>query len=563
MTDFSKQSIINQRLALVIQQARRTMTAVAIVSAVLNVLLLTGSIYMMMLYDYVLPSHSTASLAAFAIIALVLYGLQGVLDFLRGRILINFGMAVDVDLSEDINALIMFLERHEPSIDSLQPVQDLDQLRNFLSGSGPPAIVDLPWMLLFITLLFFLHPYLGLTVLVGGIFLIACTIVTERLTKREGAILNNLNMKRMQLAEISRRHAETIYANGMQRVMMRTWIRASQCFLSEQERITANVAGIGTITKVFRMILQSAVLTVGVLLVLNREATGGVIFASSIISSRSLAPVEAAIANWRGFASARQAWNRLNRMMAELPVEPDRDYLPGPTRDLVVEGLTIRPPGSSTDTVRNIAFSLVSGDALAVIGPSGCGKSTIARALVGYWPAIAGTIRLDGAEFDQWRPETLGRQIGYVPQAVELIQGTIAQNIARFAPDASPETIVSAAKQAGVHDMILQMPEGYETDVGPDGRFLSGGQRQRIALARALFGDPFLIVLDEPNANLDTAGDTALCSAIIEAKSRGAIVIVIAHRQTVLTAVDKILVLNQGRVLEFGAKEVVLPKVLG
>lgn len=562
MSDGTQAELAQQRLNLILHHARRAMIATFVLSAALNVLLLSGSLYMMMVYDMVLPSRSVPTLVGLAVLVLIAYIFQGVLEFIRSRVLLHFSAAVDIDLNSDVHALICLLSRTQADMDSLQPMRDLDQLRQFLAGPGPSALVDLPWMLFFIVILFLLHPYLGLTVLVGGAILIFLTYLTERLTAEKNKRLLILAGARQQVADVSRRHAEVLTALGMQGRVAERWRRSSGQFLAAQERLNYIANSLSNLTKILRMVLQSGVLTVGALLVLEDQASGGVIFASSILSSRALAPVEAAIANWRGFVGARQGWARLKALILAMPPTTTGDILAPPERTLAVENVSLGPPGTQRLTVQGVSFGLSAGQAVAILGPSGCGKSTLVRALAGIWPLAAGAVRLDGADLAQWPPDTLGRHIGYLPQNVELIAGTVAENIARFDPAAKSEDIIAAARLAGVHDLILHLPEGYNSQVGADGRALSGGQRQRIGLARALYGNPFLIVLDEPNSNLDASGEEALASALADVRARGAIVVAVAHRPSLLQSVDLVLLMREGRAVAFGPKEKLIGNLL-
>ena len=311
-----------------------------------------------------------------------------------------------------------------------------------------------------------------------------------------------------------------------------------------------------------RLLLQSLVLATGAWLVLQNKATGGGIITSSILTSRALAPIELALANWRGFIAARQSWGRLNQLLARLPATEPPTPLPAPVQTLAVESLSLVPPGSQRPSVVDAAFALKAGDGLGVVGPSASGKSSLARGIVGVWKPARGKVRLDGAALDQWDDERLGRHLGYLPQDVELMAGTVAENIGRFDPEAAPEAVIAAAQAARAHELILRLPEGYETRLGPKGQGLSAGQAQRVALARALYGEPFLIVLDEPDSNLDAEGEKALGEAVAEARARGAIVIVIAHRPSALSGVDQVLLMHQGRMVEIGDKDKVLPKLL-
>ena len=369
-----RDEVARQRLSLVLQHARRAMIATFVLSAVLNVLLLSGSLYMMLVYDMVLPSRSVPTLVGLAILVLVAYLFQGLLEFIRSRVLLHFSAAVDVDLSGDVHALICTLSRTQADMDSLQPMRDLDQLRQFLAGPGPSALVDLPWILFFVAILFLLHPWLGVTVLAGGILLVFLTFLTERLTAEKSKQLMVLAGNRQQVADISRRHAEVLTALGMETRLADRWRRTSGQFLAAQERLNYISATLSNLTKILRMVLQSGVLTVGALLVMEEQASGGVIFASSILASRALAPVEAVIANWRGFVGARQGWARLKALIAAMPETTRNDILPAPRKTLLLENVSVGPPGTGRLTVQDISFGLRAGEAVAVLEPSGCGK---------------------------------------------------------------------------------------------------------------------------------------------------------------------------------------------
>ncbi|OWK32102.1 type I secretion system ATP-binding protein PrsD [Sphingomonas mucosissima] len=539
---------------------RRTFLGIAVVSAFLNVLLLAGSLYMMLVYDLVIPGRSVPTLVGLLLMVVAAYVFQGLLDAIRGQLLVHLAGNIDMQLEAKSHELVVTLARLYPAQDSSQPIRDIDQVRGFLGGAGPTALVDLPWVLFFVGVLFLLHPWLGITVLVGAGVLVALTLVTEWVTQSTVAELVQLNRQRQQAIETSRRHAEAIHAMGMQGQLQLIWRAANGAYRDAQVRLGIKASALVTTGRMFRLFLQSGVLTVGALLVLSGKASGGVIFASSILSSRALAPIEAAIANWRGFVGARQSWRRLGDIMTFEGERRPEQPLPPPRQSLTAEALTLAPPGGGEPTVRGISFLAYAGEAIAILGPSGSGKSTLLRGLAGSLPAVSGEVRLDGATMTQWPRETLGRDIGYLPQNVELLPGTVAQNIARFDPASSPERIIAAAEQAGVTEMIQRLPGGYNTEVGIDGRHLSGGQRQRIALARALYNDPFLILLDEPNANLDSVGEAALIDAIRAVKARGGIVILVAHRPSVLVAVDNVLAVRDGRAVSYGPRQQILPE---
>ncbi|HZD90534.1 MAG TPA: type I secretion system permease/ATPase, partial [Pseudolabrys sp.] len=364
------------------------------------------------------------------------------------------------------------------------------------------------------------------------------------------------------LADSSRRNAEALTAMGMAGRVAARWNDANRAYMHSQRRASDIGGGLGAASKVLRMMLQSAVLGVGGYLVIHEQATAGIIIAGSILSARALAPVDLAIAHWKGFVAARQSWKRLNRLLAALPAQTARMALQAPCESITVEGVSVTPPGVQRVVVQDVGFRLEAGDGLGIIGPSGSGKSSLARALVGVWRPLRGKVRLDGAALDQWAPEALGVHLGYLPQDVELLAGTVAQNIARFEPEPDSDAVIAAAKAVGVHDMIVSLPDGYDTLVGEHGSGLSAGQAQRVALARAIYRDPFLVVLDEPNSNLDSEGDDALTRAILAVRERKGIVIVVAHRPSAIAGVDKILVMSQGRMQALGPKDEVLAKVL-
>jgi ATP-binding cassette subfamily C protein PrsD len=427
---------------------------------------------------------------------------------------------------------------------------------------GPIALFDIPWIPLYLIICFAFHTLIGLTALFGAIVLCALTILTEVYTRDSTKQVIGLGVSRNNLADTSRRNAEALVAMGMTRRLAHRWREANRKYIASQQQTSDIAGGFTSTSKVLRMVLQSAVLAVGAYLVINQQATAGIIIAGSILSARALAPVDLAIANWKGFVAARQSWQALNQLLTIYPASSEPMSLESPCKSLAVETASVAPPGVQRLVASDINFVLQAGSGLGIIGPSGSGKSSLARMLVGVWQPARGKIRLDGASYDQWASEALGQHIGYLPQDVELLSGTIAENIARFATDPKPEAIIAAAKAAGVHDLIVSMPEGYGTPIGEQGTSLSAGQAQRIALARALYGDPFLVVLDEPNSNLDAEGDEALTRAILGVRRRNGIVVVVAHRPSAIAGLDLILAMAHGRQIEFGPKEETLAKVL-
>jgi PrtD family type I secretion system ABC transporter len=546
-----------------LRTCRSAFVGVGVMSCMINVLYLTGSLFMLEVYDRVLPSRSVPTLIGLAILAGGLYLAQGLLDLLRGRILGRIGTALDESLNRRVFETMVRLplvvgSRNE----GLQPLRDLDNVRSFLGGLGPGAFFDLPWLPFYLAICFAFHVMIGLTALVGAVILVSLTLVTEYMSRAPAREATGLAARRNDLATTSRRNAEVLVAMGMSGRLTGRWSEANQNYLDGNQRASDIAGGLGAIAKVLRMILQSAVLAVGAYLVINQQATAGVIIAGSILSARALAPVDLAIAHWKSFVAARQSWHRLNRLLEQMPARTEQMQLQDPSSRLAVEAVSIVPPGDQKVIVQDVTFTLEAGHGLGVIGPSGSGKSSLVRALVGVWQPFRGKVRLDGAALDQWSSDVLGRHVGYLPQDVELFAGTVAQNISRFDPDASSDAIIAAAKEAGVHQIIIKMRDGYDTQVGEQGTALSAGQAQRVALARALYGDPFLIVLDEPNSNLDTEGDEALTRAVRGARERGAIVVVVAHRPVGIEAVDQLLVLKDGRMQAFGPKEQVLGQVL-
>ena len=555
----------NQRseLAQALASCRGAFIATGLMSGMSNILMLTGAIFMLEIYDRVLPSRSIPTLVALVILAAVLFTAQGLLDMIRGRVLIRIGARLDEQLSPRVYETIVRLPLKVGNrSDGLQPLRDLDSVRSFLSGPGPTALFDLPWLPIYLAICFAFHPYIGLAALVGAIVLGCLTLMTEVLTREPTQEATRFGTTRTALAEASRRNAEAMKAMGMMPRIAALWHDANNKYMHSQQRASDVAGGFGSASKALRMMLQSAVLAVGAYLVINQLATGGIIIAGSILSARALAPVDLAIANWKGFVGARQSWQRLTRLLAALPPLVVPMALQPPQKNLLVEGITVAPPGSDRIVVQDASFNLQAGHGLGIIGPSGSGKSSLARMLIGVWQPVRGRIRLDGAALDQWPPDILGASIGYVPQDVELLAGTVAQNIARFATPVDANMVISAATAAGVHELIVGLPDGYETQVGEGGTALSAGQAQRVALARALYGDPFLVVLDEPNSNLDSEGDEALSRAIMGVRARGGIVIVVAHRPSAIASVDQLIMMHQGRVQAFGPKEEVLARVV-
>ncbi|KQS89585.1 MULTISPECIES: type I secretion system permease/ATPase [unclassified Rhizobium] len=536
---------------------------VFIASALVNILYLTGSFFMLEVYDRVLPSRSIPSLIALCALALLLYAFQGAFEMVRGRMLVRIAGSLDEAMSARIyRSIVQAPLKLRTQGDGLQALRDFDQVRSFLSGTGPAAFFDLPWLPFYIGICFMFHPWIGYVAVIGSLILIALTFLTNSGTQGPSKKASEAGNHRNAFAQASQRNAEVMQAMGMLGRMSQLWDLRNNNY-REQNRKTSDVGnGYGALSKVFRMALQSAVLATGAVLVIEGLASPGIIIAGSILTARALAPVELAIGNWRGYVACRQSWQRLKDLLKALPERDAPLELPAPRDRLSAEALAGGPPGAQRLTFAEVNFTLKAGSALGIIGPSASGKSSLARALIGIWPSFRGSVRLDGAALDQWDGDRLGRHIGYLPQDVELFAGTVAQNIARFSENASAESIVEAARAARVNDLILKLPNGYETEIGEGGAALSAGQRQRVALARALYGNPFLVVLDEPNSNLDAEGEQALSEAIMSVRNRNGMVIVIAHRPSALAAVDMVMMMNEGRMQAFGPKEEVLSQIL-
>ena len=546
-----------------LSSCRSAFVSIALFSGMTNILMLTGAFFMLQIYDRVLPSGSLQTLVALAILVAGLFTVLAILDMIRSRILVRIGSSLDEALSSRVYDTVVRLPLLRGNRgDGIQPLRDLDTVRGFLSGPGPTALFDLPWMPLYLVVIFAFHFWLGITAVVGAIVLIGLTLMTEALAREPMKAASGFALTRNGLAEAGRRNAEVLVAMGMAGRMTARFSEANQGYKSTHQKVSDVTGGFGSASKSLRMMLQSAVLGVGAYLVIHQEATAGIMIAAAILVARALAPVDLAIANWKGFLGARQSWKRLTQLLELLPAHEMPMALPAPSTSLAVEHVSAVPPGGQKAVVHDVSLTLAGGQGLGIIGPSASGKSSLVRMIVGAWQPARGRIRLDGAALDQWSPEALGCHIGYLPQDVELFSGTVAENIARFEADAEPEAIIAAARAAGVHDLIVGLPQGYETEIGELGQVLSAGQRQRIALARALYREPFLVVLDEPNSNLDSEGEAALTQAISSVRKRGGIVIVVAHRPSALAAVDLVLVMANGGAVTFGPKDDVLSKVL-
>ncbi len=530
-----------------------------IFSMFVNALMLTGPIYMLQVYDRVIGSRSRETLFALTILVAFLYLMMGILDYARGRVMARAGARFQALL--DYRVFSAVLQQAGLAAGRLGPntgLRDLESVQRLFSSPALFAVFDVPWTPIFLLGIFIFHPWLGYLAVGGGVLLVFITFLNQIMTKRAVAAANMATAQADQFADAARAEAELVQSLGMRNAMFDRWLRFRARSL-DQTILSSDLTGtFSSATKTLRLFLQSAMLGLGAYLVLRNELTAGAMIAGSILLGRALAPIEMAIGQWPLVQRAHTGWKRLSELLEKSPQERPRTPLPPPRAILDVQQLTVIPPGEKHAALRMMTFRLEPGMALGVIGPSGAGKSTLARALTGVWPPAGGKIRLDGAATDQYDPDVLGSYMGYLPQRVTLFDGTIAENIARMSVSPDAEKVVAAAKLAGAHDMILHLPDGYDTRVSPMGGRLSGGQIQRVGLARALYGDPVILVLDEPNSNLDSIGSDALNNAIRDLKKRGKSVIIMAHRPAAIAECDLLLVIEDGMRRAFGPRDEVL-----
>ncbi len=541
---------------------RSAFVGVGTISLVINLLMLTGPMFMLQIYDRVLASHSVPTLVVISGFAAMLYVFFALLEGIRARSLSRLSQKLDAQLTGASFATGIGLPLALGSKSKgLDPVRDLEQMRQFWAGPGPAAIFDLPWMPVYLGIVFILHVWLGILAVAGAIIIMVLVLFNEVMARSPTRELSQQSGRRSTYSAAARRNAEVIKAMGMTRDLKDRWLGSSDEFYKAQARSTDRASFFSTAIKAFRFMLQSAVLGLGAWLAIRQEITPGVMIAASIITSRALAPVETAVAHWRSFVGARQSKKRLSEVLVAGQDEKPDMTLPVPEKMLTVEMVASAAPGERVLTIQGANFRLSAGEGLGIIGPSGSGKTSLIRAIVGVWPIMRGSVRLDGAELTQWEEKRIGSAIGYLPQDAELFDGTVSENIARFDPERTAEKVIAAARLADVHEMITGLPDGYDTPIGEGGARLSAGQRQRIGLARALYGEPFLIVLDEPNSNLDAEGEMALTAAIKTMREKGSIVIVVAHRPSAVAAVDLLLFIKDGKQVAFGPKDEVLKQV--
>jgi ATP-binding cassette subfamily C exporter for protease/lipase len=530
---------------------------VGIFSAIINLLMLVPSIYMLQVYDRVLPSRNEITLLMLTLMMLGAFLLMSALEFIRSFVLIRIGARLDMQLNKRVYTAAFEQNLKKGGGNAGQALQDLTNIRQFLTGNALFAFFDAPWFPIYLIVIFFFEPSLGIFALAGTAILVVLAYINEKVSKKPLAEANTMSIQSSNLATNNLRNAEVIEAMGMLPNLMHRWFVLHGRFLQLQAEASEKAGIVSAVTKFVQISLQSLVLGYGALLAVEGKITPGMMIAASILMGRALSPVQMVIGVWKQWSGTRSAYQRLTELLNTNPARKAGMELPKPQGVVSVEAVTAAPPGGQVAVIKNLTFAIQPGDVLGVIGPSGSGKSTLARLLVGVWPAAAGKVRLDGADIYTWNKDELGPHIGYLPQDIELFGGTVSDNIARFG-EVDPEQVIIAAKRAGVHDMILHLPKGYDTPLGDGGAGLSGGQKQRLGLARAMYGDPSLIVLDEPNSNLDDVGEQALVTAMQDLRQRGKTIVLITHRTSVIGITSKLLLLRDGVAQLFGPRDQVL-----
>ncbi len=549
----------NSLLLKTLQPLRPYFMGAAGFSFFINMLMIVPAIYMLQVFDRAVGSQSLSTLFMLTLIMVFLLISMGALDWVRGQIMCRAGARLDEILSQRIFDGTFKQSLLTAGRSSTQPLSDLVGLRSFIASPAVNAFFDSPWVPVYILIMFMFHTYFGLLAIFAVALLATITFFNQRLTQ---AALLEANKEQIWSKNYATRHlrnAEVIESMGMMHNVRARWSEHNQQALGLQGQAADTAGAFTSGSKALRIMLQSLALGMGAYLAINMEISPGMMIAGSILLGRALAPVDQLVGAWKGFQNARQQFERLEELLAKTPLQPDKMELPAPQGRISVEEIRVAPPGTQMPVLKGVSFELEAGGSLGVIGPSAAGKSTLARALLGIWPAAMGAVRLDGADIYKWDRRELGPHIGYLPQDIELFDGSISENIARFG-DINSEQIVAAARLAGVHEMILRLPEGYDTVIGASGGVLAGGQRQRIALARAMYGNPRLVVLDEPNSNLDDSGESALRDSLQQLKQAGATVVVITHRPNILFGVDRILVMKDGQAADFGAADMIMRK---
>lgn len=552
----SPQSELKELLLL----SRKSFLYVGLFSFFINMLFLTPTLYMLQVYDRVVGSKSVSTLVMITLIVVVMYAVMAVLEFARSRIMARVSTRMDVVMQERLVDVMFRHALHNPRNASTEPLADLNTIRGFVSGTGVFAFFDAPWFPFYIAVMFLFHPLFGWFAVGAGVLTLLLAVWVDKASSPMLKASHGKSRQARLLLDRSLRNAEVATALGVKKGIFRRWQESHNESLMWQTVGNDRASVLSTFSKSLRMLNQSVILGLGAYLVINMELSAGMMLAGSVLLGRALAPLDQLVGAWKQFAGTQQSWSRLNSLLLSYPKDTERMQLPAPKGHIGSHHLTVVPPGGKDAVLRNVVFALKAGESLAVVGPSGAGKSSLVRALLGLWPAAAGEVRLDGADIRHWDRDQLGQHIGYLPQDVELFDGTVADNIARFG-EVDASKVLEAAQMAGVHELILQLPNAYDTVIGPGGGVLSGGQRQRIGLARAMYGTPSLVVLDEPNSNLDEVGELALYRALQVLKEKGSTVVIISHRPGVLNQVDKVLVLVGGAVSLFGDRQQVLAQL--
>ena len=529
-------------------------------SAIINLLMLVPSLYMLQVYDRVLASRNEMTLLMLTLMVVGAYLFMGALELVRSFVLIRVGAQLDMKMNKRIYTAAFEQNLKRAGGNAGQALQDFTTIRQFLTGQGLFAFFDAPWFPIYLAVIFLFSPLLGLFAFAGAAALIALAFANHALSKKPLEEANTVAITSSNLATNNLRNAEVIAAMGMLPALMARWLKLNNRVLQLQAEASQKAGTISSITKFVRVSMQSLILGLGALLVLQGKVTPGMMIVGVILLGRALSPVEQLIGAWKSWSSTRSAYQRLNELLAANPLRETGMALPKPLGEVSVEAVTAGPPGSTVPVLKNLSFTIEAGDVLGIIGPSGSGKSTLARLLVGVWPVAAGKVRLDGADVYYWNKDELGPHIGYLPQDIELFAGTVAENVARFG-EVDSEKVVMTAQRAGIHEMILRLPQGYDTPLGDGGAGLSGGQKQRLGLARALYGDPSLIMLDEPNSNLDEAGEQALVEAIDDLRKQGKTVVIISHKSSILSVTTRLLLLVEGKAQLFGPTAQVLERL--
>jgi len=543
-----------------IMESKKSFIVVGFFSFFVNLLMLVPPLYMLQLYDRVITSRSEDTLIMLTLLVVVLFITMSLLEIVRSKILIRIGNKLDSILSQRVFDSLFELANKHPGKATSMPLNDLTQVRQFMTGNGVFAFFDAPWIPIYIAVLFFFHPIFGYFAIFAAIVLLCFTIINEYSTKTKLAEANGASRESSIFVDSNLRNAEVVNALGMKNCIRDKWEEKYYKFLNAQNDASSKAGIWSNVSKTSRMLFQSLILGIGAYLAINMEVTPGMMIAGSIIMGRALAPLDLLTNSWKGFSSARNSYSRLNELLEKFPKDKEYMRLPDPKGELLLEQVVVIPPNAKQPSVRGISMKIDAGDVVGIIGPSAAGKSSLARIILGLWPLAQGKMRLDTADIYQWDKQELGKFIGYLPQDIELFEGTISQNICRF-NEVDSKKVVEAAKKSGVHEMILRLPEGYDTIIGSGGESLSGGQRQRIGFARALYDNPVLIVLDEPNSNLDDQGELALIQAIQKLKEQGTTVVIITHRPSVLQITNKLAVIKQGTLEIYGNTKEVMTKM--